>query len=55
MKIFIIGGTGHVGSYMVPELVKQGDEVYLGTKGNTKVSRRCAQSRVKTERLSLRQ
>lgn len=37
MKIFIIGGTGHVGSYMVPELVRQGHEVFLGTRGNTAV------------------
>lgn len=37
MKIFIIGGTGHVGSYMVPKLVAEGHEVYLGTRGNTKV------------------
>lgn len=37
MKIFIIGGTGHVGSYMVPELVKQGHEVYIGTRGSTAV------------------
>lgn len=37
MKILIIGGTGHVGSFMVPKLVKAGHEVYLGTRGNTKV------------------
>lgn len=37
MKIFIIGGTGHVGSYMVPQLVRQGHEVFIGTRGNTAV------------------
>ncbi len=37
MKIFIIGGTGHVGSYMVPRLVEAGHEVFLGTRGETAV------------------
>ncbi len=33
MKIFIIGGTGHIGSHLVPMLISQGHEVYLGTRG----------------------
>lgn len=36
MKILIIGGTGHVGTFLVPKLVAEGHEVYVGTRGNTK-------------------
>ena len=36
MKILIIGGTGHVGSYLTQKLVVSGHEVYVGTRGNTK-------------------
>jgi nucleoside-diphosphate-sugar epimerase len=28
MKIFVIGGTGLVGSYLLPRLVEMGYEVY---------------------------
>lgn len=37
MKILIIGGTGHVGSFLTPLLVSQGHEVYLATRGNKKI------------------
>ena len=33
MKILVIGGTGHVGSFLVPMLVKSGHDVYVGTRG----------------------
>lgn len=36
MKILIIGGTGHVGTFLVPRLVAEGHDVYVGTRGNTK-------------------
>lgn len=34
MKILIIGGTGHVGTHLVPLLQTQGHEVYVATRGN---------------------
>lgn len=33
MKVLVIGGTGHVGSFLVPMLLEQGHEVYVGTRG----------------------
>ncbi len=33
MKIAIIGGTGHVGTYLVPRLVELGHEVTCVTRG----------------------
>ncbi len=36
MKVLVIGGTGHVGSFLVPMLAKAGHEVFVGTRGNTK-------------------
>lgn len=33
MKITIIGGTGHIGSYLVPRLVERGHEVTCVTRG----------------------
>ncbi|MBQ8309186.1 MAG: NAD(P)-dependent oxidoreductase [Clostridia bacterium] len=33
MKILVIGGTGHVGNYLVPKLLKNGHDVYVGTRG----------------------
>ena len=34
MKILVIGGTGHVGSFLVPMLVKEGHDVFVATRGN---------------------
>ena len=36
MKILVIGGTGHVGEFLVPMLIKSGHDVYVGTRGSTK-------------------
>ena len=33
MKIVIIGGTGHVGTYLVPYLVEAGHEVVCVNRG----------------------
>lgn len=33
MKILIIGGTGHVGTFLTRKLLSQGHEVYIGTRG----------------------
>ncbi len=37
MKILVIGGTGHVGSFLVPQLVKNGHQVAVATRGSTAV------------------
>ena len=34
MKILVIGGTGHMGTFLVPMLLSEGHEVYVGTRGN---------------------
>lgn len=39
MKIFIIGGTGLVGSYLLPRLVENGYEVYALTRSADKIER----------------
>jgi nucleoside-diphosphate-sugar epimerase len=36
MKIIIIGGCGHIGSYLVPMLVKAGHEVVVVSRGESK-------------------
>jgi nucleoside-diphosphate-sugar epimerase len=33
MKILVIGGTGHMGSFLVPMLLEEGHEVYIATRG----------------------
>jgi nucleoside-diphosphate-sugar epimerase len=34
MKIIVIGGTGHIGTYLVPRLVRDSHEVVVVTRGN---------------------
>ncbi len=36
MRIVIIGGTGHVGTYLVPRLVRAGHEVINVSRGESK-------------------
>lgn len=36
MKIVVIGGTGHIGTYLVPLLVKAGNDVISITRGQSK-------------------
>ena len=38
MKILIIGGTGHVGSHLVPILLSHGHDVAIGSRGKTAAS-----------------
>jgi uncharacterized protein YbjT (DUF2867 family) len=33
MKVVVIGGTGHVGTYMIPQLVALGHEVTVVSRG----------------------
>ena len=35
MKILVIGGTGHVGSFLVPMLLSRGHDVAIGCRGKT--------------------
>lgn len=35
MKILIIGGTGHVGAFLTEQLISQGHEVVIGSRGRT--------------------
>ena len=37
MKILIIGGTGHIGRFLVPQLLQQGCEVLVVSRGRTAV------------------
>ena len=34
MKVFVIGASGHIGSYLIPELLKRGHEVTALMRGN---------------------
>lgn len=36
MKVLVIGASGHLGSYLVPELIKNGYEVFAVSRGNHK-------------------
>ncbi|MBC7218092.1 MAG: NAD-dependent epimerase/dehydratase family protein [Candidatus Caldatribacterium sp.] len=35
-KVLVLGGTGHIGSYLVPRLASLGYEVFVYAKGVTK-------------------
>jgi len=39
MRIFIIGGTGLVGSYLLPKLIDNGHEVFVLTRNENKIER----------------
>src|SRR3989304_5833050 len=39
MKIFVIGGTGLVGSYLLPRLIEMGYEVYALTRTAEKIEK----------------
>jgi nucleoside-diphosphate-sugar epimerase len=39
MKIFVIGGTGLVGSYLLPKLVERGDKVFALTRSEEKIDK----------------
>ena len=39
MKIFVIGGTGLVGSYLLPRLVDNENEVYALTRSESKIEK----------------
>jgi nucleoside-diphosphate-sugar epimerase len=39
MKILVIGGTGLVGSYLLPRLIENGNEVYALTRNSDKIER----------------
>jgi uncharacterized protein YbjT (DUF2867 family) len=36
MKVVVIGGTGHIGTYLVPRLVQEGHEVVSLSRGRRK-------------------
>ena len=39
MKVFLIGGTGLVGSYLLPKLIEKGHEVYALTRDESKLAK----------------
>jgi nucleoside-diphosphate-sugar epimerase len=39
MKLFVIGATGLVGSYLIPKLIEKGHEVYALTRSENKIGR----------------
>lgn len=39
MKIFVIGGTGLVGSYLLPKIIENGNEVFTLTRSENKIER----------------
>jgi len=38
MRVFLIGGTGLVGSYLIPQLIEKGHEVYALTRNEGKIA-----------------
>ena len=40
MKVLVIGAMGHIGSYLVDQLIERKHEVYAITRGNRKPSLR---------------
>ncbi|MEA4823278.1 MAG: NAD-dependent epimerase/dehydratase family protein [Clostridiaceae bacterium] len=46
MKILVIGGSGHVGSHLVPILVSHGHDVAIGSRGRTAVQDGLAKARL---------
>jgi nucleoside-diphosphate-sugar epimerase len=47
MKVCVIGGTGHVGRFLVPTLVREGYDVTVTTSGHTPVGKEPEWSKVK--------
>jgi nucleoside-diphosphate-sugar epimerase len=47
MKILVIGGTGHVGNFLVDKLLKKGHDVYVGARGEALPRDRGAINRAK--------
>ena len=39
MRVLLIGGTGHVGSYLLPKLIEKGHEVYVLTRDAGKIGK----------------
>lgn len=39
MRVFLIGGTGLVGSYLLPRLIENGHEVYALTRDVSKIGK----------------
>ncbi len=46
MKIFVIGGTGHIGRFLIPRLVEDGHTVTVVTRGHTPMPEGTAWDRV---------
>ena len=47
MKILVIGGTGHVGNYLVDKLLAKGHDVYVGARGEVMPRDKSAINRAK--------
>ncbi len=46
MKVLVIGGTGHVGSHLVPILLSHGHDVAIGSRGRTAIQDSLAKARL---------
>lgn len=46
MKVFVIGGTGHIGRFLIPQLIDDGHAVTVITRGHTPVPKGKAWDRV---------